>query len=150
MGDLISFGISILSGLLIGIIFDVYRGFRYYSNPKKVLSTIEDFLFWVLIGILFFLLLVQITDGVLRGFVFIGAFSGGLVYMLIISKFIYPIIILIYKLILEMISEIIRLLTYPFRKISSFSKKRLKKVVLVPKILFKEMGRYKKIISKKK
>lgn len=150
MADLISFGISIVSGLFIGIIFDVYRGFRYFSKPKKVLSIIEDFLFWVLIGMLFFLLLVQTTDGVLRGFVFIGSFSGGLFYMLLISKYIYPIIILIYKLILDMISEIIKLLTYPFRKISSFSKKRLNKIVLVPKILFKEMGRYRNIISKKK
>lgn len=150
MGDLISFGFALGSGIFIGIVFDVYRGFRYFSKPKRLLSIIEDFLFWVLIGLFFFLLLVQTTDGVLRGFIFIGCFSGGLFYMLIISKFFYPIIILIFKLILEIISEIIKLITFPFKKLSSISKKKFHKIVLLPKIFFKEMGRYRKIISKKK
>lgn len=150
MGDLISFGMSILVGFLIGILFDLYRSFRYFSKPKKALSHIEDLFFWVIIILVFFMLLVETTDGTLRGFVFIGCFCGSVLYLLLLSKFFLNIFIIIFKLILEVFSEIIRLMSYPFKGIFNNSKKRISKIILIPKIFFKEMGRYSKIISKKK
>jgi len=95
-------------------------------------------------------LLVKTTDGILRGFVFLGCFSGGLIYMLLLSKYFLAIFILIFKLIFGLISEIIRILIHPFVKITSFTKKRVDKIILIPKVFFKEMSRYRKIISRKK
>src|SRR5690554_5686190 len=114
MGDLIAFGVSILSGFFIGVLFDLYRTFRYFSKPKGILSYIEDFLFWIIIGILFFFLLVSTTDGMLRGFIFIGSFCGGMIYLLVLSKRFFPIFIFIFELILEVISEIIKVIKMPF------------------------------------
>jgi len=150
MEDIASFGVSILMGLFIGVLFDLYRTFRYFSKPKKILSYIEDLLFWIIIVLIFFMLLVKTTNGILRGFIFIGFFCGGMLYMLLLSKFLLSVFIMIFKLILEAISEIIKIIVYPFSKSIALSKKHVHKVFSIPKVFFREMGRYRKIISKKK
>jgi len=150
LAEILSFGSSIIIGVCIGILFDLYRSFRYSSKPKRILSYIEDLIFWIIVVIIFFMLLVKTTDGILRGFVFIGCFSGGLLYMLLLSKYFLSVFILIFKLIFGIISEIIRILIYPFLRITSFTKKRVDKIILIPKVFFKEMSRYRKIISRKK
>lgn len=148
--DFISFFYAILSGLSIGLMYDFYRSFRHFTKPKRILSHIEDLLFWIIVGFICFIILVKLTDGVIRGFVFGGFFLGGVLYYFILSKYIYSLILLIFKLILEMISEIIKLLIFPFKNVYRYSKKKIKNVVLIPKILVKEMVRYGKIISRKK
>lgn len=150
MRDFISFCYAILIGLIIGLVYDLYRAFRYFSKPKRILSHIEDLLFWIIVGFTFFLVLVKLTDGVIRGFIFIGFFSGGIIYFLLLSKYMFSLIINTFKLILEMISEIIKIITCPFRKVFKFSKGKVRKFILIPRELIKEMGRYRKIISRKK
>lgn len=150
MHDLASLGLSILIGMFIGVIFDLYRTLRYFSNPKKVLTYIEDLLFWLIIIIIFFVLLVRTTDGILRGFVFIGCFCGGMIYIFLFSKFILTFFIFILKLILEGISEIIKIIIRPISNIYGYSKKRVNKIFMIPKVILKEMGRYTSIIHKKK
>lgn len=150
MGDLIGFGVSVLSGFFIGVLFDLYRTFRYFSKPRGILSYIEDFLFWVIIGIMFFVLLVSTTDGMLRGFIFIGSFCGGMLYLLILSKRFLSIFIFIFELILEAINEIIRVVKMPFVNSLKMVKRPFSKIILMIKLYFKEMSRYRKMISKKK
>lgn len=137
-------------GLIIGVIYDFYRVFRYYSKPKKVLSIIEDLILWLIITVIFFMFLVKNTSGVIRGFVIVGFLTGYICYMKIISKYNFPILMKIFKLILSLINEIIKIILYPLRKVSNFSQRRLKKVIVVPKELIKEMKKYIKLTSKKK
>lgn len=150
MQDLAALGFSILIGIFMGLIFDLYRTLRYFSNPKKILTYIEDLLFWLIIIIIFFALLLKTTDGILRGFVFIGCFCGAIIYLLLFSKFIFSFFIFILKLILEGISEIIKIIIGPLSKTYRYSKKGVNKIFLIPKVLLKEMGRYTRIIHKKK
>lgn len=150
MADFISFGYAIVSGLMGGIIYDFYRVLRHYSKPKKILSYVEDLLFWIILGFVFFIVIVKLTGGILRGYVFIGVLLGGLIYFFLLSKYIYYIIIHIFKLILGLFSEIIKVISYPFRKVYSFSRTKIKRLILLPKIVFKDMDRYRKIISRKK
>lgn len=150
MKDFASFGISILIGLAISMFYDFYRIFRRISKPSKVMSYIEDFLFWMIICFTFFILLVKLTGGVLRGFVFIGAFVGGLFYMFFLSKPIYSLFYRIFKLILDVFSEIINVISSPLKKGMGFLRGKMKKLFLLVKVFFKEVGKYKKIISGKK
>lgn len=150
MADFISFGYAIVSGLIGGAIYDFYRVLRYYSKPKKVLSYIEDLLFWIILGFVFFIVFIKLTGGILRGYVFVGVLLGGLIYFLLLSKYIYYLIIHIFKLILGLVSEIIKVISFPFRKVFSFFRTKIKRLYLLPKIVFKDMERYRKIISRKK
>ena len=139
MGDLITFGISISSGIFMGAVFDFYRTVRRFSKPKGILSYLEDLIFWIIIGVIFFGLLVNTTDGILRGFVFIGVFFGFLLYMALLSNHILPLFISIFKLILDAFNEIMKIIKKPFGKI-----------ILLLKVYFKDMTRYSKMIFKKK
>src|SRR5690606_14910652 len=88
---------SVYAGLVSGIIFDLYRVIRYFFKPKKVVTIIEDLLFWIGIGLIFFYILNKSNWGQLRGYVFIGFFLGGLIYLNILSKVLFPIFLKIFK-----------------------------------------------------
>lgn len=148
MEDLISFGITILIGGLMGTLFDLYRAFRRVTKPKKILSFIEDLLFWIIIIGIFFGLLVATTDGIPRGYVYLGCLLGLGFYMLLLSKLFLPFFIFIFKLIIGAINEIIKLIIYPIHQI--IKKNRINKLVKIPRFICKEMGRYIKMVSKKK
>lgn len=137
-------------GLIIGVIYDLYRVFRHYSKPRKILSIVEDLILWLIITLVFFMFLVKNTDGIIRGFVIVGFLIGCIFYLKVISKYNFPLLMKIFKLILSVISEIMGLILYPFRKFYSLSKNRLKKILILPRELFKDMKRYIKMTSKKK
>lgn len=149
-GETIVFLASINTGLIAGMIYDVYRVFRYYSKPKKILSFIEDLIFWLLISIVFFFTLIKTTEGVIRGFLFFGFLLGLGIYFKLISKYIFIIIKSIIRLILDLINEILKIITFPYKKLKNFTKKRVSKVVLLLKQWFSDMKKYFKIIIKKK
>lgn len=149
-GETIVFLASINTGLIAGMIYDVYRVFRYYSKPKKILSFIEDLIFWLLISIVFFFTLIKTTEGVIRGFLFFGFLLGLGIYFKLISKYIFIIIKGIIRLILDLINEILKVITFPYKKLKNFTKKRVSKVVLLLKQWFSDMKKYFKIIIKKK
>lgn len=148
MEDIMSFGITIVIGMLMGILFDLYRAFRRVTKPKKFLSFIEDLLFWVIIISIFFALLVTTTDGIPRGFVYLGCLTGLGFYMFLLSKLLLPFFVFIFKLIIKSINEIIRIIIYPIRLL--IKKNRINKLVMIPRYLAKEMGRYIRMVSKKK
>lgn len=122
-GETIVFLASINTGLIAGMIYDVYRVFRYYSKPKKILSFIEDLIFWLLISIVFFFTLIKTTEGVIRGFLFFGFLLGLAIYFKLISKYIFIIIKGIIRLILDLINEILKIITFPYKKLKNFTKK---------------------------
>lgn len=144
------FLLAIGYGLILGFFYDLYRVFRYYSRPKRILSIIQDLIFWLIVTLVFFTFLFHNTNGVVRGFVIIGFLIGGILYLKIISKYNFPILIRLFKLILRLIHEIISIILYPFRKIFIFYKRASGKVNTLIKVLFKDMKRYIRLISKKK
>lgn len=144
------FLMAINYGLIIGVIYDLYRTFRYYTKPKKGLSFIEDLVLWLIITFIFFAFLVKNTDGVIRGFVLLGFVLGSIIYIKIISRYNFPILIKIFKLIYNIINEIIRLIVYPFKYISNLFKPGVSKCFNLFSFVFKDIKKYSKIMSKKK
>jgi len=48
---------SIFAGVITGVLFDIYRLFRGFENPKKVLTFLEDTLFWIFASLVVFIFL---------------------------------------------------------------------------------------------
>lgn len=137
---------SIYGGLLVGLVYDLYKVFRHFLKPKKIATIIEDILFWVIITIVVFTVLIKSTWGELRGYIFIGLFIGVFLYFKLISKILYPILIKLFKLIFSM-------LLIPVRQIKRLTEPLIKKVNKINKVLKemrKETKKYISIISKKK
>lgn len=148
LDNLTSFGYSILTGIFAGMIYDLFRAFRYTKKSREKLKYIGDLIFWFIITILFFVITVRISDGILRGFLFIGFFSGGALYFLLGSKHIFSIFLKIFKLIIQLINEIIKVIKIPFVKLKI--KKRMKRMRLMRKEMKAERKKHWQSIRGKK
>lgn len=78
---------SLLAGVLTGILFDFYRVLRGLEAPNRVITFIEDTLFWILTSIIVFIFLLRTNYAYLREYVFISIALGIILYMWILSKY---------------------------------------------------------------
>lgn len=144
---------SIYAGLLIGLIYDLYRVLRYFFKPRRLVSGIEDLIFWLGIAIIYFYIMNKSNWGELRGYVFFGTFIGGIIYLKILSKILHPLMMKVIKAIILVIKWTINMIKVPFVKMKKLLKPRIRRVnriKRVPKEAIKEIRRYRKIISQKK
>lgn len=100
------FLIFILTGFLIGILFDVFRIFRKSFKTTDTLTYIEDICFWILTTIIILYSIYKFNNGELRWFIFLGLFFGFSIYMLILSKIFINFNVLIIKQIKKVINFI--------------------------------------------
>lgn len=146
--NLISFGYSILTGIISAVVYDSFRAFRYTSKARHRLKYSGDIVYWLFITIFFFIIMVKLSDGILRGFLFIGFFSGGLLYFLTASEFIFYLFLKIFKLIFQSLNEIMGLIKRPFVKLKI--KSRFKKILLAKAEMKAQRKKHWKIIRGKK
>lgn len=144
---------SIYAGLLIGLIYDLYRVIRLIFKPGKIIAGIEDLIFWLGLAIIFFYIINKSNWGELRGYIFFGTFMGGIIYLKILSKILHPLMVKIFENIILAIKWTVKIIKAPFIKAKKMVKpriRRINRIKRVPKEAIKEIRRYRKIISKKK
>lgn len=111
-----------ISGLLIGLLFDIFRITRRTFKLPNIIIYIEDILFWVLTGLIIIGTNVVCTDGQIRLYMILMLMVGSLTYFLIISKYFMKINIKI----IDFIKKIIKIILKPFYKIGTFLKNIIK------------------------
>lgn len=127
MSELYTFITFILTGICIGILFDIFRILRKSFKTIDIFTYIQDFLFWILSGIILLYSIFSFNNGELRSYIFIGVIIGVILYMLIFSKYVIKIavtiIIIIKKIICIpikfMIDIIIKYILKPFTNITT-------------------------------
>lgn len=144
------FLIAINYGLIFGGIYDFYRIFRYFSKPKKILTAVEDLLFWIIITLIAFTFLVNKTNGIIRGFVLLGFIIGYGFYIKVISVYSFKFLKKIFELIFGLISEIMKIILYPFRKTFKFFGGKANKMGKILKTTLQDSKKYFKITRRKK
>lgn len=77
---------TILTGAIMGLIFDFFRLLRRNGNTKDIWVYIQDVLFWIIIAITIIVSTFLINDGELRAYMLLGYILGVLFYMLLFSK----------------------------------------------------------------
>ena len=103
--DVIYFYATIYGGIIIGLLFDVYRALKANFKIIKHCSLFFDALFWSLTTIIIFITINAIEFFELRYYHFVALFIGFILYYNTISKFI-----------LTIINKIIYFLTNLFKK----------------------------------
>lgn len=144
---------SLYGGLVAGLAYDIYRATRCFFKPKKIVTTIEDFIFWVGIALIFFYILNKSNWAELRGYIFLGFFAGGYIYLRILSKVLFPFLIKLFNGLAFIFKGAVKGITLPFKytnKILTPKIKKTKRIGGIFKESIDEIRRYKKIISKKK
>ncbi|MBC8016434.1 MAG: spore cortex biosynthesis protein YabQ [Sporomusaceae bacterium] len=80
-GQVLAFAITIVTGILLGLLFDCYRVLRGTFNPRSVVTSLTDLLYWLIATAVVFAAVVLSNWGELRFYVFFGILSGlGLYY----------------------------------------------------------------------
>ena len=77
---------SLLSGIITGVFFDIYRLIRGFENPNKVLTIIQDLLFWILTSIVVFIFLMYTNEGYINFYVYVCLIIGVYLYLKLLSR----------------------------------------------------------------
>ena len=109
------FLIFIINGIIIGILFDLFRILRKSFKTSDTVTYIEDILFWILTGLILLYSIFTFSNGEFRFYMFLGVFLGCIIYMLIFSKYFIKINVRIILIIKLLISKIISIIIIPFR-----------------------------------
>ncbi|NLI60356.1 MAG: spore cortex biosynthesis protein YabQ [Clostridiales bacterium] len=118
---------TVYLGLILGIIYDIYRAFRMVAKPGKWLVAILDLSFWILAAFISFFMLFKVNGGQIRLYAYIGLALGWGLYALIIGSFLVKLLVKIY-------SWIAAIILWPLRMISSGIKWLAQKLSIRKKI----------------
>jgi len=77
---------SLLSGIITGVFFDIYRLIRGFENPNRFLTIIQDLLFWTLTSIVVFIFLMYTNEGYINFYVYVSLIIGVYLYLRLLSK----------------------------------------------------------------
>lgn len=109
------FGVSILWGAILLVIYDVLRIFRRIVKHGRAWVALEDMIFWTISGILIFKMMYQQNNGIIRGFSIMGMAIGMIVYNKLLSNHLVKGISFGIHKIFEFIKKVIHFLTSPLR-----------------------------------
>jgi spore cortex biosynthesis protein YabQ len=121
---------SILAGVITGVLFDLYRVFRGLECPNRVITFIEDTLFWILTGIIVFIFLLSTNYAYMREYVYIAIAVGILLYMAFISKYFIKVQYKIIKTVTKFTRVIFNFLLYPIQLLFYNIKRKNKQKIL--------------------
>lgn len=129
-----SFGIFIINGLIIGILFDIFRISRKTFKTCNFITYIEDIIFWILTGFLLLYSIFKFNNGEIRSYIFLGIIMGIVFYMLFLSKFFIKINVKIIIILKDIIEKLIKIILYPIKVIFII----IKKIIIKPiKFIYK-------------
>ena len=130
--QLFCLGIFVITGILIGLLFDIFRILRKSFHTADWITYIQDVLFWILAGSMMLFSIFTFNHGEIRSYVFIGILVGIVIYMLAISK-------LVVKSSVTIILFIKKILSYPI----SLIEKVVKMIIINPILFIAKKGKRK-------
>ena len=139
------FLIFTIEGIIIGLIFDIFRILRRSFKTADIVTYIEDILFWLITGILILYTIFVFNYGKIRFFMFVGIFLGAMLYMLLISRYIIKISVTAIEFIKKTILFFLKIVIFPFQFIYRILKKIFSKPVCICIINIKKIIRQIKI-----
>lgn len=77
---------TVIAGIAVGIMFDIYRVIIGFNSPSRILTGISDVLFWLFCSCTVFVFFLYTNNGDLRYYTFVGLALGIIFYFKIISK----------------------------------------------------------------
>lgn len=127
-----TFIIFIFVGILIGIIFDIFRIIRKSFKTPDFITYIEDILFWIISGSLLLFCIFIFNNGELRLYLFVSIILGNLLYLFTLSKYFI-------KTSTYLINTLIKILYYPYSIIKKIYNPLIKFLKIVKINLTKNM-----------
>ena len=109
------FLIFIANGIIIGILFDFFRILRRSFKTGDIITYLEDFIFWILTGIVILYSVFVFNNGEIRLYLFFGIAIGIISYMLIASAYVIKINVAIINFLKKILGILLNFLSIPFK-----------------------------------
>lgn len=136
------FGIFILNGLIIGLLFDIFRIFRKSFKTPDTVTYIHDILFWILTGLTILFSIFKFNNGELRSYIFLGIAFGVSIYLLAFSK-------LFIEVSVNLINILKKIMKVVIIRPVIFILKLLRKIIFKPiSFIFINLGKIKVVFIK--
>lgn len=123
--QLTSFAASLFLGVIIGIIYEVFRTVRSLFGGGTVVVFIQDIVFWVINSFVVYLFFLVFTKGIVRYFVLIGTFIGFIIYLKTVGRFTAFLFRQLFRPIKFLARQWVKLTKYLFNKIFSSKKTKI-------------------------
>ncbi|MDD2480583.1 MAG: spore cortex biosynthesis protein YabQ [Lutispora sp.] len=157
------FSITVYGGIIIGLVYDIYRAAKGAHKSKGLFTSLWDILFLLFTLLIAVWAIFSSNYGDLRIYVFIGFIVGFFLYERIIGKIAVAFFAYIFQAMRASLKRGSRLIVLPFRFlwyfivrplyiIKEFFKIKIikaKKIALLPKKLLRDMKKYYKLIIKR-
>lgn len=117
------FLIFVVNGIVIGLLFDIFRILRRSFKTSDFITYIEDILFWILTGLTILYSIFVFNNGEIRLFMFFGIAIGITIYMLMLSSIIIKTNVAIINFFKKIILTIFNIIKLPFKYILKLIKK---------------------------
>lgn len=149
--QLISFIYFIIVGIVLSVIFDIFRILRRTIKTSDIVTNIQDILFCIITGIVILFSIFYINKGQLRFYIFVGIILGISLYMMFISKYFIKINVAI----INFIKKVIYLLFKPIIFLLKFTKNLFFKpisfiIINMKYFTIKNLQKLKKVTKKEK
>lgn len=112
-----AFLLSLGIGIVIGILYDLFRILRLCFTDWKPVVLIQDLLFWSVSAVLSFLFVFVVNNGEFRGFLAFGELVGFALYYFTLGALVYKISGWLVHGIKKIFGWFVKGLLFPFRKI---------------------------------
>ena len=125
-------------GVLLALIFDIFRAHRIYKKVDRNMALLQDIIYFVIAWLVIIIALLKLLTGNIRLYLFIGILIGFLMYFSTFSKYMIKLNLKIFKLNNKFIAYIflplkfnIELIEKIYEILSKFLKKCCKKFLNV-------------------
>lgn len=154
------FSVSIMAGMLLGGLWDVYRLLRHYIKLGTFGTAIGDLAYWLISIYMGVTLIFDISYGNIRIFILMGFIIGALLYFYGISRYIIKLFIFVIDGVLKYIKKIIdfligpvkalvrklKIILYPFKLKYEKTKDNAKKRYKFYKFKLKKISKNRKVV----
>ena len=79
------FLMSVPMGVTVAIVYDFFRVIRIMMPSGTLITALQDFLFWMIAAVTAVLFFFVFASGRVRGFIFVGAVLGAIIYFCTVS-----------------------------------------------------------------
>lgn len=104
-------------GMLLGLVFDVFRVFRKTAPHGNWIIQIEDLLFWLTVTLLTFYFLLSRNYGEIRVFTVLGILIGMTCYFVTISRLVMMVSVTVIQFLKRVTMTVLQILLTPFKLI---------------------------------
>lgn len=127
--ELYALAVSFFNGVLLAWVYDNIRVLRRIVRHKTVIfMSVEDIAYGIYAGISVFVMCFKVADGIIRGFIIMGASVGAFLYFRFLSRLYIRWSVRIIKFLLKpvcfILKNVIHIITIPVRSLKMLIKRR--------------------------